>query len=179
MIHPQLETESDVNNLPPQTSVDCLDAYVAELKNSRHVCWCCCNLWIAAQFWTLSHILMHMSVAVSLVMVHPHSFAQASAYVVLVIGALIGLYGIRHCNPEYIGSYVTIIIFQIAFVSLAGIVTSIGNDGLTILWIMISFIFLWSVAYWWFLGMRKVYRAARKHRYEKHSYLLNGTRGDD
>ena len=154
--------------------------FVSELKNTRFGC-CCCNLWIAAHFWMIWDILYRLQDSGKYMFMdwsefeHPIDHKNIIVYdLVMIPAAAIGLYGLRVCKPECIGTFVlvaNVVLFR-ASISIIGtrLVEGRFMTDLGLAETVGLFVFAWFWYGWMTLVFQRVYKVARKHRYGTDRY---------
>lgn len=144
------------------------DKFISKLKDRSHSrSRCCCNLWIAAHCWTISEIMGVFFMMGSTFVVADTGEHEALSVILGVIRiswASVGLYGLRHCQPECIGGYLAVILTMAIQTVLFALTDCVidgpspmrgATGGLTILYNV-----------WMVVVMYKVYKVARQCKYE-------------
>ena len=154
-----------------ESTADSRKEYVVEMRNTTRSGCCCCNLWIAANSWIFFSIFgPFLSIVLLLVRWEDHTWEDPdvtnmfiSLDLFTICSALIGLYGLRKCEPECIGIFV----FGCLSVALASFLELLGAT------IIHGFLPMWAVLttvcspfiVWWTIVLLKAYKVARKHKF--------------
>ena len=185
MIQPKTKSET-VNEEPPTSDyglrnliskVDAKEMYIDELKNTRLTC-CCCNLWLVAHSMMILEILLRSSdILMNLLNqeAEPHlQNAGITLDLMIILISAIGMYGIRKCEPECIGAFIApMIVGPFWFHMLAIGICIIERKVIPILVGIMVFSWIWYVPL--IMIMWRVYKVARKYKYEAGPYRVNDT----
>lgn len=149
------------------------EMYINHLKNTQFCC-CCCNLWVASHFWLVMDIVMRICSSIwSLSNNNKQPLLENLAVTgnIVVIGVMsLALYGVRNCQPDYIGALLFMIIVGVIWITLSIPGLCVIESDFVLYWLT-SMVLAWVYGGWMSAILFKVYGIAKTHKKGKDSYL--------